>query len=246
LRVQFVTALGGPVVNLLLCLLTLPAALDSGYGWRVLNPMHLPMSSDDFGGVRLVNDLQVLAFYVNWVLLVINLIPAEPLDGGRMARCWLAARTSAATAAEISLRVAFAVVIVLAVLALFFLKSIALLGIAFLICVLALQESFELQSGESYDDSFMGYDFSQGYTSLERSDERPRPRARPGLLARWLESRRLHKQVRLEREQLRAEQQLDEILAKVHDRGLGALTPAERRLLKRASDRFRGQDNDTR
>ncbi|MGQ0637063.1 MAG: site-2 protease family protein [Planctomycetaceae bacterium] len=246
LRSQFVTALGGPVVNLLLCLLTLPAVLDSGYGWLALNPIQLPMAADDFGNPRLLSDVQVLVFYVNWTLLLVNLVPAYPLDGGRMARCWLASRTSPATAAEISLRVAFAMGIVLAVLAMFFLKSVTLLGIAFLLVILALQESFEMQNGESYEESFMGYDFSQGYTSLEREEQKPQAPARPGLLARWREMRRVHKQLRLEQEQRRAEQQLDELLAKVHARGLEALTPAEQRLLKRASDRFRSRDKETR
>jgi hypothetical protein len=87
----------------------------------------------------------------------------------------------------------------------------------------------------------MGYDFSQGYTSLERS-EKTRPAARQGLLQRWLERRRAERQNRNEQQKQLVDQQLDAILAKVHELGMGALTPAEKRLLRRASERYRGRD----
>jgi len=47
---------------------------------------------------------------------------------------------------------------------------------------------------------------------------------------------------RLEQQAQASEQELDAILAKVHARGLTSLTPSEKRLLKRASNRYRGKD----
>jgi hypothetical protein len=175
------------------------------------------------------------------MMLLINLLPVYPLDGGQVVRGWLVSRCGTTTASEISIRVAYVVGGVLAVLAMIVFKHFILLGIAFLILLLAIQESSHLQAAEAFDDSFMGYDFSQGYTSLERSD-RAKPKRRQGLLARWLEGRKANRQRRLEQQQEQVEQQLDGILAKVHDHGMGALTPAERRLLKRASERFRSKD----
>ena len=244
-RGQAVVALSGPLVNLVLCGLFLPAVITIPEAARAFNPLALAVPLDGFKRENLLIDLQVLMFSLNWMLLLLNLVPVYPLDGGQVLRSWLTVRLGASMANEVAIRCAFAVGIVAALLAMFLFKNVILLGLAFGIMLLAMQEAVQIHSGESYDDSFMGYDFSQGYTSLERPD-RPRQEPRPGLLARWLESRRQEKQRRLEQQQVQVDQQLDEILAKVHERGMNALTPSERRLLKRASDRYRSKGQDQR
>ncbi|HTI49527.1 MAG TPA: site-2 protease family protein [Planctomycetaceae bacterium] len=237
---QFVTAIGGPVVNLLLCGLCLPAVMADGPVWDALNPLTLAVSSRQFETKSLLVSLQLLLFSLNWMMLVVNLLPVFPLDGGQVVRSWLTSRLGAQMAMEISIRIGYVAGIVLAVVAMLIFKHVVLLGLAFLILLLTMQESFQLQAGEAFDDSFMGYDFSQGYTSLEKSD-RSKREPRPGLVARWLESRRQEKQRRLEEQHQEVDQQLDAILAKVHEQGMQALSPSERRLLKRASDRFRSK-----
>lgn len=239
-RAQIVTALGGPLVDLLLCGLCLPAVYASGHLPAALNPLALPISIERFAEENLAITLPLLTFSLNWMMLLINLVPVFPLDGGQVLRGWMTSRFGAPLATELSIRIAFVVGVLLAIAGMLVFKHVTLLGIAFLILLLALQESFQLQAGESYDDSFMGYDFSQGYTSLEQS-ERSKAQPRPGLMARWLEARRLVKQRKLDAQQQHAEQQLDAILAKIQDQGIGSLTPAERKLLNRASDRFRGK-----
>lgn len=262
---QFVTAIGGPFVNLLLCGLFLPAVFASNEPAKALNPLTLPISVNSFGHSNrtgdttsspagdhlppgsdtstLLLDTQVLLFSLNWMMLLINLVPVFPFDGGQILRSWLSSRLGSSLSTEVSIRCAYVAGGILAVLGMFVFKHVILLALAFLILLLAMQESFQLQAGESYDDSFMGYDFSQGYTSLERAN-RGKEESRPGLLTRWRESRRLEKQRRLERQQQEVEQKLDDVLAKVHQHGLQALSPSERRLLKRASDRFRSKGQD--
>src|SRR5207253_9670150 len=46
--------------------------------------------------------------------------------------------------------------------------------------------------GHGGEDSLFGYDFSQGYTSLERDQPPPR-RRRPGIWQRWLQRRAARK-----------------------------------------------------
>ncbi|MFN0053317.1 MAG: site-2 protease family protein [Planctomycetales bacterium] len=242
-RTQFITAAGGPAVNLVLCLLLLPAVWSGEMLGRAFNPLELPFGREGFGERGLLIDIQVLLFSVNWMLLAVNLIPAYPLDGGQMARSWFVSRFRGQLGTEMAVRAAFAVGIVLAVVAVVVFKHMVLLSIAFMIVLLAMQESFQLQVAEGYDDSFMGYDFSEGYTSLEKS-ERARRETRPGLVARWLEARRAEKLRKLEQQDQQVDVQLDEILAKVHERGMEALTASERRILKRASDRFRSKGQD--
>ena len=140
---------------------------------------------------------------------------------------------------EVSIRIAIVVAILVGLTGLVIVKHLVLLVIALLIVLFAWHEHSQLQATESYDDSFMGYDFSQGYTSLERSEATAKPERRAGLLARWLAQQKAKKQRRLEEQEQQSEQEVDAILAKVHERGLSSLTPAEKRLLKRASNRYR-------
>ncbi len=92
------------------------------------------------------------------------------------------------------------------------------------------------------EDSLFGYDFSQGYTSLER-DEAPTapPRRRKSWWQRWLERRREAREKRAEETRIAEERRLDELLDKVHREGMSALTDEERRFMKRASDRYRNR-----
>ncbi len=71
---------------------------------------------------------------------------------------------------------------------------------------------------------------SQGFTSLER--QRPDPDERMGPLRRWLEQRRasrLHRQCQVEADE---ERRVDDILARLHEQGIEALSDEDRLLLK--------------
>ena len=240
-RAQIVTAAGGPIVNFFLCAMTLPfVAVSREYASAAFNPLVLPMSSEQFG-VDLVGDLLVLTFALNWMLLLVNLVPAYPLDGGRIVRSILVGHLGGMQAAEYSIRVAYFSALLLALVALA-LDHTLLLGLAFMLTLLAMQESLHMQAGESYEDSFMGYDFSQGYTSLERTETK-RAEPRPGFITRWRERRRADKRRRLELEQQEAATKLDLLLAKVHEQGLDSLTEAEKRQLRNASQRYRSKDS---
>lgn len=239
-RSQVLTAAGGPFVNFAICGICLPFVLMSDYYPAAFNPLEVPIGKADFK--FLGTQISVLTFFVNWVLFLVSLIPAYPLDGGRMVRSWLASkpRIGAANATEYSLRVAYVAAFALWLTAMF-LENILIVNLAFVIVLLAILEQHQLQAGDAYEESFMGYDFSQGYTSLERST-RKESEPKPGPLQRWLERRRLERQRRSDELQQQAEMQLDELLAKVHQFGIGALTEAEKRQLKRASDRYRSKD----
>ena len=93
------------------------------------------------------------------------------------------------------------------------------------------------------EDSPFGYDFSQGYTSLERdlpSAAPPRPR-RANFWQRWKQSRVSKKMEREEAERVHDERRMDELLDKIHREGNSALTDEERRFMKRVSDRYKNR-----
>lgn len=234
---QFLTILAGPLVNLALCLLTLWPVLQSGTTGLAFNPLALPIPrlSGNWAG-----DLLLLTFALNWVLLLVNLVPAVPLDGGRMLRSVLGLHYGHSTATEVTIKLGLGLSVILMI-AGFAASSIGLLLIGTFVLIANLLEQQQLQMGEIYDDSFMGYDFSQGYTSLERAEERTREKP-PGFLQRWRQSRKAARQRRLQQQALEAEQQLDALLEKVHIHGMDSLTESEKRALKRASARFRQKD----
>ncbi len=235
---RLLTTIAGPAMNLALCLLSLKSVIDVGQFASAINPLTLPsvMLAENW-----LSDVLVLVFAINWMLFLINLVPVYPLDGGRVVQTLLAQWWGSEKATETYLRVGF----VVAILILFgglLAESTWSVCIGAFILVLNMQESFQLSSGEAYDDSFMGYDFSQGYTSLEKADgTNEEPKA--GLLQRWKARREAE---RMERERLQAteeEQLLDQLLEKVHQHGMDSLSPDEKSLLERTSARYRNRDH---
>ncbi|MFO1092698.1 MAG: M50 family metallopeptidase [Planctomycetaceae bacterium] len=244
-RSEFLTSAAGPFSNLLLCVAMLPAVLghmpESGQlPAGLLHPVELvavDLEHDFWGSVAL------LTFDLNWLLLLINLIPVYPLDGGQMLQSILAARwVDAETARFAALRIGMILGLVGAVLGLVF-DQIWLVFVGFFIFCMDLHEFFVLQMSDQLDDSFLGYDFSQGYTSLERSQTGER---RGSFLQRWRQKRAARKREREEQERVETEQLLDELLDKVHREGIQSLTDAERRFLQKASTRYKSGDRPNR
>lgn len=238
-RSEFITAAGGPAANLLLCLAMLPAVLTRTGGTLppgLLQPFVLAAVElkQDFWG-----DLALLMFEINWLLFLINLIPVYPMDGGQMLQSILTMRWLDAETAKFStLRVGMFIGAIGAVMGLAF-DQIWLVFLGFFVVCLNMSESHRLQVSEQLDDSFLGYDFSQGYTSLERSQARER---RAGFLQRWRQRRAEARREREEQERIENEQLLDELLDKVHREGIQALTDSERRFLQKTSNRYRSGD----
>jgi stage IV sporulation protein FB len=95
---------------------------------------------------------------------------------------------------------------------------------------------------EERDGDLIGYDFSQGYTSLESGVEQTRRRG-PGPIRRWLRRRREEKHRRNREIEVEEERRVDEILARVKDAGMQSLSPEERALLQRVSVRYRNRQS---
>ncbi len=102
----------------------------------------------------------------------------------------------------------------------------------------AQHEWMRLETAE-WDDELFSYDFSQGYTSLERASEPPR--APSSSMRRWLENRREQRQRRRQWIEQEEERQVDEILVRLHETGMNSLSGKERALLNRVSARFRNR-----
>lgn len=239
------TSLAGPIVNLVVCSLTLPLLVTMLDGWpqviQLLNPLVPPWPDPATGFTPLL--IVRLVFWVNWWLAMINLLPAFPLDGGRALRALLWPYFGYRTAVLQVVRAAKLTAIAMWIVAWFVREShssaslpLAIFGVVLYFS--AKQEAQRLQEHDA-DEGFLGYDFSQGYTSLER--RAPVDTESVGPLRRWLETRREARRVRQQQIEEEDERRMDDILARLQEHGLQGLSPEDRALLDRVSARYRNR-----
>jgi hypothetical protein len=249
------------LVNLivaLLCLATLWAYQQSQGQTAiaitaVLNPLHPPYPSVDASQLSPTVTLQ-LTLWINWILFVLNLIPAFPFDGGRALLALFAivprGRTMRRPVAIVAL-IAKVVAVGLLVAAWFVREqpdpvvvptwfALVLLSI-FLFFSARVEES--QQEADEMGEELFGYDFSQGYTSLERP-EAPHEHPVAGPITRWRQRRRQEQIRRQMAREAEEDQRMDDILARLHQLGMENLSSEDRALLNRVSARYRSRERE--
>jgi Zn-dependent protease len=177
-------------------------------------------------------------FWVNWFLLALNLLPGFPLDGGRMLQAVLWWRSDYRQSMATASYAGFIVMLIIAVYAIVA-DDVLAFGLGLLVYLSCKQQLIMLETGG--EDAPFGYDFSQGYTSLEGLPAAAPPkRRRPNFFQRWLQRRAAKKAQRdLERREYE-DRRMDELLEKVQRDGIQSLTDEERRFMTRVSARYRG------
>ncbi len=262
-RAHFLTAAGGPAVNLLLCFISGAALAAIGFvpsfnplptqalntildNWRngdTYGSHFAMMVAPQLGVDRQLEYWQYLLaqfFWVNWFLLLLNvLLMAFPLDGGRMLQAALWPRVGYRQSMLAAVFVGFLMMIAVGILGLAINDTLPLC-LAVIIGFSCKKEWVMLETGG--EESLFGYDFSQGYTSLERDENIQQTRKkRPNFIQRWLQ-RRAARKVQREMEKTEAEERrMDELLDKIAKTGKESLTEEEQRFLKRVSDRYRNR-----
>jgi Zn-dependent protease len=227
---HLVTVLAGPAVNVVICLLLFPILLmREPTAWNYLNPF------SDVHAYAMGNlDLWlVLGFKVNYWLLLFNvLLPIYPFDGGRIVQVAMWYQMDYYRSTLYSCKIGIGAGIILGCFALYF-QNLLLFFIFAAGAVDCWRMLRELESrGPGFDNEFG--DFSQGYTSLERSQQQVK-KASPGIRDRflaWQRKRRAAAEAKMEAE-------VDRVLAKISEQGMGSLTARERRFLTDASKRRR-------
>ncbi len=241
-------AVAGPLANLLLVVLLAPFFFFAGgenQFFDSLRPMGPAIAPDEPLGMMIVK----LATWLNWLLFLVNVLPAFPLDGGRLFHAILRPNFGSSLAAAMVCRwCAHLTVLCLVASAWFFSDSASsspvrpMLPLLLLATYLLFYAWNELHRHEDpdADDGLLNYDFSQGYTSLERHFDGSKSNV-TGSFRRWLANRREIKRQRTREIEIEEERRVDEILVRVQDCGISGLTPDERSLLERVSARYRNR-----
>lgn len=249
-----IVALAGPLVNGAVAI-----AISLGMSMftdarMVLNPFGnpdgggAPPMADGVGYAAPFSVAWILGWfgYINWVLFLANLIPALPLDGGRALRSLVDPAWSPGSRDGLigpwTARVSAIVLVLVGVIRILMgsYGGVALLGLALLVYMFARIESRMFDEGGFLDDGLFGYDFSQGYTSLEAGPATVRPR-REGVLRRWRRRREEQRRRRSEARVAADELRMDQILDKIHREGRDSLSPAENRFLVRVSAKYKSR-----
>lgn len=219
----------GPLSNFLLAGAAFGgfALTGAAWDWSLLNPFGgwLPT------GFTLAQVMLLNAGWINLSLGLFNLlVPAYPLDGGRILYAFLTARHGRARGAEISAAISLPVGLAIAIWGFATWQILlAVIGVAVLFDALQLRRLAKMGELDAHP-AFSGPEF----------DPAPERTRKPGFFSRWrarrAEARRRREAGRLEEEQ----QRVDAVLEKVSRDGIGSLSSSERRILEEASKRRRG------
>ncbi|TVQ32164.1 MAG: hypothetical protein EA376_06710 [Phycisphaeraceae bacterium] len=215
-RANFITTAGGPAVNVAILPLTVGGLLLAGRADTILFNPFMPGATVGSLDAWWLVGLWWL-HYLNLLILGFNvLIPMFPMDGGRLVQAMLWSRVGYRQATETTVIIGFVGAGVLGVIALVA-NQVMLLAIAGFGAVMCWRERKLLRM-----EAELGAGFGPG--SLDDEDETVAERERR----------------RYEKERLRdakEQAELDRILAKIADRGMASLSIAEKRSLKRATQR---------
>ena len=233
---QFATVAGGPMVNVLICALT--ALLEIAINWHhphlQWNP--LPGSRSAIPVAFTVDYYLWWIFTISWALLLFNLIPAMPLDGGRMLQTLLWFKLGFYRSMLIATVVGMCASVLMALYGLTGINSwwgVLMIAIAINCFLYCYQMRAQVKAAGPWEfQEEQGPDYS---ASLWNDHDKPRR-------SRKL-SRRAVRRLRKQQQAEEAEQaRIDAILAKVSAHGMHSLTWSEKRALRKATERQRRRE----
>lgn len=247
-EIHLFVALAGPIMHLMLAVLAaavLAAANDTDL-LGLLNPFDTPKDLVEPGSTGII--AAKLTLWLNWILMLLNLLPAYPFDGGPILRAMLWPALGRRTARIVTARVAMGVAFLFCLASLLTITMAAqlqthmptwipLLTLGLFLFFSARQDLATAATPE-WNDEPAGYQLSSDgldlldvdWSSDDEDDgvlveHQPRP----------VEHRRAQEAVE--------DARVDDILARLHESSRDALSPEEIAILQRASQRYRRRRN---
>jgi stage IV sporulation protein FB len=243
-EIHLFVALAGPIMHLLLAVLAaivLAATAGDAPLLGLLNPFVTPENLVEPGTTLVI--AAKLTLWLNWILMLLNLLPAYPFDGGPVLRAMLWPALGRRTARVVTARIAMGVA------SLFCLASVLavaghwqsqipnwipllMLG---LFLLFSARQDLAAAAAPEWSDEPAGYQLSSDGLDLldvawANEDEED------GVLVEH--QQRPAEQSRREQEAVE-DARVDSILARLHDSNWESLSPEEIAILQRASRRYR-------
>ena len=247
---QFVTVACGPLVNVVFCIVSAATLITSTQSFALVtwNPFDPFFWNPDYW------QSYVHVFYrINYLLLLFNLLPVYPLDGGQLFQTMMWPFIGLQKSMRLACQVGIGGAVVFGIYGIQN-QRFMLVGIALFAGFTSYQRLKMLRFGMIQEDPAGpgGYDFSRGYTSFDASMDR---RDKPGFWARIFGRKKKPNAARphnpnpggwerkMEKEQ-HLEDDLDRILKKVSEQGIHSLTYIERQTLQRATKERKKREQD--
>lgn len=244
------TAIGGPLVNVAIIAILTPTlgfATGQWLGVAIPNPFDLGgmMQRVDFGGGggeggalggllpagpagAWIELSLVLTNFIAWTLLLFNLIPMFPLDGGRIVQAILWMRHGYARSMRIACRSGLVGAVLIGIYALAS-ESTTLLAIALFGGIVCYTTARQVE----YERDYLGFEPDPSELAAMEEEFEPAPRAtREPRAAKSMAAGVAPKPGENDAE-------IDAILDKIAKSGIGSLSEAERATLARATERKR-------
>ena len=229
----FVTVAGGPLVNVIICLIC-GAGLFYTIGIWPLGPFSFGRFFPTSFGWFQVSSYLFWFYSVSYFLLLFNLLPVFPLDGGQLLQSILWKPLGYYKSMLITVNIGLVGAVLMAMVGLATFGTI--MG-GFLLILIALMCFMNCLNMRRMLVTEGPWGFSEEDTVDYAASLHDEP-ARKSRVSRWKE-RRVARQLAFERAE---QQKIDAILAKVSAHGMQSLTWLERRALRKATERQRQSD----
>jgi stage IV sporulation protein FB len=238
-EIHLFVAFAGPIVHLLLAVLAAIVLTANNTQLLALLDPFTPPDLVDSPEPAIV--AAKLTLWLNWTLMLLNLLPAYPFDGGTILRAMLWPALGRRTARIVTARVAMGMAFLFCLASVITMFGNPLISVPLWIPLLTLgfflffsaRQDLALASSPEWTDEPAGYQLSSD--GLDLLDVMWGSDDEDGVLVE-------HQQRPAEQNREREadeDARVDDILARLHDSSWAALSPEEIAILQRASQRYR-------